>query len=241
MLKIKFLGHSAFIFETEKTSLLVNPVLVNEEPVVPDDLDVRLIAITNHLDETIGNAVEISNTAKSWILGNEQTIARVKAKGGKPWLLHPLKYEVPYEIPGLKLTPFQLHRTITNEEGETERVDNLGLYIEMGQMRVSYLGDTIVRGGFGSMEADVLITPVGNQGVFPVKDAVSLCIDLQPRIGIPMGWSSKEQLSKFDKYIDQFGQGTVSVIMVPPQELDLQWAAGNEFRYEIRDTFIQYR
>lgn len=221
------------MFETEKTSLLVNPVFVNDEPVVPDDLDVRLIAVTNHLDETIGNAVSISNLAKSWILGNTKTIERIKAKGGKPWLLHPLEYEVPYEIPGLKLTPFQLHRTITNDEGETERVDNMGLFIEMGQMRVSYLGDTLVRGPFGSIESDVLIAPVGDQGVFPVKDAVSLCIDLQPRIGIPMGWSSQEQISKFDKYIDQFGQGTVSIPIKPAQELDLYWAAGNEFRYEL--------
>jgi hypothetical protein len=48
-----------------------------------------------------------------------------------------------------------------------------------------------------------------------------------------MRWSSEDDPKKFSKYVQQFGQGTVPVIMEPNQVLDLYWAAGNEFRYEL--------
>jgi L-ascorbate metabolism protein UlaG (beta-lactamase superfamily) len=107
------------------------------------------------------------------------------------------------------------------------------LYIEMGNMKVGYLGDSMIRGPFEQLDMDVLIVPVGGDGVFQVKDAVSLCIDAKPRLGIPMRWSSEDNPMKFSKYVRQFGQGTIPVIMEPNQVLDIYWAAGNEFRYEL--------
>jgi hypothetical protein len=48
-----------------------------------------------------------------------------------------------------------------------------------------------------------------------------------------MRWSSDEDTKKFSKYIQQFGQGITPVVMEPNQVLELDWAAGNEFRYEL--------
>ena len=230
MLKITHLGNTSFRLESEKMSILLNPGIWENEPVVPDDYDVRVIAITNHFDHAVGNAAVIAANSKSWILGNQATIDRVKEQGGKPWLLHVLHSEVPYEIPGLKISPFSLHK---KDLEKNEKVENMGLYIEAGDMRVAYLGDTIVRGIFGQLEIDVLITPIGGDGVFAVKDATSLCIDVQPRVGIPVGWTDPDQAKKFAKYIDQFGSGTVPVIMEAGQTLKTDWAAGNEFRFTL--------
>lgn len=197
---------------------------------MPDNYGVRVIAATHKLDDAVGNAVEIAANAKAWILGNEETIERVKADGGKPWLLHVLRSEIVYEIPGLKLTPYALHR---RNPDTGDRVENMGLYIEMGGMKVSFLGDTAVRGPFGKIESDVLITPVSGGEVFDVKDAVSLCIDAGPRIAIPSRITDKEQGIKFAKYIDQFSQSTLPVILEKGQVMEIQWAAGNEFRHTI--------
>ncbi len=43
----------------------------------------------------------------------------------------------------------------------------------------------------------------------------------------------KEDPKKFAKYIQQFGKGISPVVMEPDQVLEAQWAAGNEFRYEL--------
>jgi L-ascorbate metabolism protein UlaG (beta-lactamase superfamily) len=197
---------------------------------VPDDRDVRIIVATNHFDDAVGNAAAISSKSKGWILGNEQTIEKAKSQGGKPWLLHVLKPEETYQIPGLKIVPYSLQRA---DPKSGEKSQNLGLYIEMGGMKVSYLGDTVVRGPFGQIEADVMIVPVGDGEVFAVKDAVSLCIDAKPRIGIPVRWTTQEQSSRFRKYLEQFASGTIPMIMEPKQVLEIQWAAGNEFRYKL--------
>ena len=103
----------------------------------------------------------------------------------------------------------------------------------MGGMKIAYMGDAQVRGPFGALEIDVLFAPIGGDGVFEVKDAVSLCIDTKPKLGIPMRWTSVDQPSKFSKYVDQFGQGIVPLVLEPGQELEVQWAAGNEFRHSV--------
>jgi len=225
-----YYGQKTFRLESGEVSLLLNPGIWNGEPIIPNDHDVRVIVATNHADDALGNATEIATNAKAWILGNEATIQKAKSQGGKSWLLHTLRPEVAYEIPGMKLTPFSLQRLDTERGG---RYENLGLYIEIGKMKVAYLGDTVVRGPFGSLEIDILITPVGGNDVFEVKDATSLCIDAKPRLAIPMKWTAPDQPKKFSKYIDQFGRGTVPLIVEAGQIVDTEWAAGNEFRYTL--------
>jgi L-ascorbate metabolism protein UlaG (beta-lactamase superfamily) len=213
LLKITYFGRTSFGLESKDTSVLLNPGIWDGKPVVPDDRDVRIIVATNHFDDAVGNAAAISSKSKAWILGNEQTIEKAKSQGGKPWLLHILKLEETYQIPGLKIVPYSLQRADPKS--------------------VSYLGDTVVRGPFGQIEADVMIVPVGDGEVFAVKDAVSLCIDAKPRIGIPVRWTTPEQSSRFRKYLEQFASGTIPMIMEPKQVLEIQWAAGNEFRYKL--------
>ena len=210
--------------------MLLNPGTWDGEPVVPDDFDCRVIIATNQEDDALGNAAEIAMNSKAWILGNEATIERAREKGGKAWLLHTLKPEVPYEIPGLKVTPFPLQKRSV-ETGEI--IENLGLHIEMANMKVSYLGDSLVRGPFGQLETNVMIVPVGGEHAFAVKDAVSLCIDAIPQVGIPVRWTSEDQPKKFAKYIEQFGQKTTPLLMEAGQTLEVQWAAGHEFRHSV--------
>jgi len=230
LLKITYFGKTSFALEFNETIVLLNPGTWDGEKIVPDDFKARVVISTNQADDAVGNAATIAVNSKAWFLGNKQTGEKVSDQGVKPWLLHELKPEVPYEIPDVKFIPYALSR-IDQESGE--RMENLGLYIEIGNMKVGYLGDTTIRGPFEQLDMDVLITPIGGDGVFPVKDAVSLCIDAKPRVGIPMRWSSDEDTKKFSKYIQQFGQGIIPVVMEPNQVLQLSWAAGNEFRYEL--------
>jgi len=228
LLKITYYGKTSFALEFNETVILLNPGIWDGEKIVPDDFMARVVISTNQADDAVGNAAAIAVNSKAWFLGNKGAGEKATEQGVKPWLLHELKPEVPYEIPDVKIVPYALTRL---EGGE--RMENLGLYIEIGDMKVGYLGDTIIRGPFEHLDMDVLITPVGGDGVFPVKDAVSLCIDAKPRVGIPMRWTSNEEPQKFAKYIEQFGQGVIPVVMEPSQVLEVQWAAGNEFRYEL--------
>ena len=230
MLKLTYFGHTTFVLESKDITLLLNPGIWNGEPVVPEDIDVRIIVATNRDDDSVGNAAEIAANAKAWFLGNEETVEKVRSQGGKSWLLHTLKVEETYETPGLKIGAFTLQK---KDPKSGERYENLGLYIEMGGMKVGYLGDSAVQGPFGEFEMDVLIVPIGGGEAFEVKDAVSLCLDAKPRIGIPVRWTSPDQPSNFAKYVSQFGQGVIPVVMEHDQVLEIHWAAGNEFRHTL--------
>ncbi|MFW9908992.1 MAG: MBL fold metallo-hydrolase [Candidatus Thorarchaeota archaeon] len=225
-----YYGQTTFRLEVGENSVLLNPGIMNGEPLVPSDHDVRVIIATNHADDALGNAIEIAMNAKAWILGNEATIQKAQAQGGKSWLLHTLRSEVPYEIPGLKIIPYSLQRL---DPATGTRYENFGLLIEMGKMKIAYLGDAIIRGPFGNLESDIMIMPIGGHDVFEVKDATSLCVDAKPRLAVPMKWTSPDQPNKFSKYIDQFGGGTVPLLLKPGQSVDIEWAAGNEFRYTV--------
>ena len=230
LLSITYYGHTTFALESKDTKVLLNPGIWDGKPLVPDDFDARVVIATNHAEDAIGNAAKISVNSKAWFLGSKEAADKASEQGVKPWLLHVLEHEVPYEIPEVRITPYPLSR---NDEETGAHMENLGLLIEMGNMRVGYVGDSTIRGIFESLEMDILIVPVGGGPTFEVKDAVSLCIDTKPRIGIPMRWSSEDQPEKFSKYIEQFGRGINPVIMNPEQILKVQWAAGNEFRYEL--------
>ncbi len=230
LLRIKYFGKTAFMLYSDETSLLLNPGIWDGEAVVPDDLDVRVIIATNWLDDALGNATQIALNAKAWLLGDQKTVDKASEQGARPWLLHVLKDEIPYEIPGLKVIPYTLTRT---DPVSGEKVDNLGLYIEMGKMKIVYLGDSQVRGPFGALESHIIITPIGGDGVFSVKDAVSMCIDAHPNLAIPMRYESAELPNRFGKYIKQFGEGITPLIMEPGQTLTTEWAAGNEFRFSL--------
>ena len=230
MLNITYFGHTSFALEAKGTTILLNPGIWDGTPVVPDDFEARIVIATNHAEDALGNAATISVNSKAWFLGSKDAAEKAAEQGVKPWLLHVLEAEVPYEVPDVTITPYPLTR-IDEEAGG--RIENLGLIIEMGGMKIAYLGDSSIRGLFEQLDMDILIVPVGGGATFDVKDAVSLCIDAKPRIGIPMRWTSEDQPKKFSKYIEQFGQGSKPVLMEPNKVLTVQWAAGNEFRYEL--------
>lgn len=230
LLKITYFGKTSFALESNETSVLLNPGIWDGKEVVPNDFSARIVIATNQSDEAVGNAATIAVNSKAWFLGNQGASDKASEQGVKPWLLHVLKPEIPYEVPDVKITPYSLSKI---DETEGGRIENLGLYIEIGEMKVGYLGDSVIRGPFEQFDMDVLIVPTGGDGVFQVKDAVSLCIDAKPRIGIPMRWATMDDSMKFSKYVQQFGQGTTPIIMAPNQVLEVYWAAGNEFRYEL--------
>ncbi len=230
MLRITYLGKTSFRLESEEMSVLLNPGIWQGEAVTPVDTEAKVIIATNEAIDALGNATEVATNSKAWILGNESTIEVVKEQGGKPWLLHVLEAEEPYEIPGLRVIAYSLKR---DHPQTGEPMENLGLYLEIGKMRVAYLGDSKVRGPFGQFEVDIIIVPISGDGVFAIKDAVGLCIDAKPKLGIPMRWVSDDQPQKFAKYLDQFAKGVTALVMEDNQTIETHWAAGNEFRYEV--------
>jgi L-ascorbate metabolism protein UlaG (beta-lactamase superfamily) len=230
LLNITYFGHTSFALEAKGTTVLLNPGIWDGTPAVPDDFEARIVIATNHAEDALGNAATISTNSKAWFLGTKAAADKAAEQGVKPWLLHVLEPEVLYEVPDVKITPYSLTR-IDEEAGG--RMENLGLILEIGGMKIAYLGDSSIRGLFEQLEMDILIVPIGGGATFEVKDAVSLCIDAKPRIGIPMRWTSEDQPKKFSKYIEQFGQGVKPVLMESNQVLTVQWAAGNEFRYEL--------
>jgi len=97
--------------EAKGTTILLNPGIWDGNPVVPDDFEARIVIATNHVDDALGNAATISVNSKAWFLGSKDAADKAAEQGVKPWLLHVLETEVPYEVPDVTITPYSLSRT----------------------------------------------------------------------------------------------------------------------------------
>jgi L-ascorbate metabolism protein UlaG (beta-lactamase superfamily) len=116
LLKIVYFGKTSFVLEYNEMKVLLNPGIWGRKKVVPNDFSARIVIATNQSDDAVGNSANIAVNSKAWFLGNQGAADKASKKGVKPWLLHVLKPEVPYEIPDLKITPYALSR-IDEAEG----------------------------------------------------------------------------------------------------------------------------
>jgi len=220
-LKITYLGKSAFIISSG-----IN-IVFNPGTRVPEDKfsESGLIIITNSSRASIGSSIELSNVSKSWIISNDNIISKLEEKGAKSWLLRKIDPDSPYEISDIEITSKILMR------GGSREIENLGILLNMESTKIGYLGDTCTRGTFENIDIDILIIPIGGGNVFDVKDAISLTVDISPKIVIPFGGNNDDN-ERFVRYMRQFCEQSDPVILKVGQTINTSWPGGSEFKFE---------
>ncbi len=225
---ITYYGHTAFKIESLGHTILIDPGVVQGNPLISSDEHADLILITVDQEESLGNAVEISTKSKAWILGNDKVIEKLKLKGAKPWLLHEIKPEEIYELPWVTVHAYGLERGPLNSGSEKSI---LGYFIDFDEMKIAHMGESITRGYFEDLNMNILMIPIGGVESFDVKSAVSLTVDSKPNLVIPMRWTEAIHRTKFRKYINQFAPDIGVADIEPGESIEVLWAAGNEFRW----------
>lgn len=190
-MKVTYHGHSCFLIEGSKHSVIFDPFL-KDNPLAkirPEDVKVDAILVSHgHLDH-VGDAVEISKKNNATIIAPFELANYFQGKGAES---HPMHIGGAYNFPfgTVKLTI--AHHGSTTETGAVG--NPCGFILTMDNKVIYHAGDT---GLFYDMKLigelnnlDVALIPIGDNFTMGIPDALKAVEFLKPKIAIPMHYNT---------------------------------------------------
>ena len=226
--KITWLGHSAFLFETEK-KLLIDPFISGNPlaPCSPEELNPDIIAVTHGHRDHLGDTIEIGKRTGCRIITIHEVANYIKSKGvfaegmGKGGTVN---------VEGIKLTMTDaLHSSSIDASGFSfDGGSPAGFIIQIKGHSIYHAGDT---GVFGDMELigelyepEMALLPIGDKFTMGIKEATKAVELIQPKIVIPMHYSTfdviKQDPEEFKRAVEA-KVDTKVIIMKPGESIDL--------------------
>ena len=224
MVKVKFLGHAAFLIEGSR-KILIDPFLTGnpKAAVKPEDVEADLILITHAHGDHIGDAAEIARRTGAKIVAMYD-IANylVESEGGITTI--GMNYG-PTEVDGVKIV--QVPAWHSSSDGKYGIGNAAGYIIKLDGKTIYHAGDTFV---FRDMELfaelygpiDVALLPIGGHFTMGIREAAKAVEFLKPRKVVPMHYNTWPPISadpeEFRKLV---GDKAEVVVLEPGETLEL--------------------
>ncbi len=178
-MKIKFLGHSAFLID----DLLIDP-FIKDNPICPvkiEDIKCKIICITHDHWDHIGDSFEIAKNNDATLVGVSDTVKKAEEVGIKTEHMN---------IGGMvKLGDWEIILVPATHSG------NPSGFILKKDKTVYHAGDTglfmdmMLIGGYN---IDVALLPIGGRYTMDIEQAVEACKLLKCKKAIPMHYNTWE-------------------------------------------------
>jgi L-ascorbate metabolism protein UlaG (beta-lactamase superfamily) len=191
--KLTWLGHAAFLIESDGHTLLIDPFLTGNPMAAgsPDDLEPDHILITHGHGDHLGDTVAIAKRTGATVISNFEIVTYLQTR-------HDIQNVHPQHIGGaadypwgrLKLT-HALHGSALPDGTYGGNPAGLLLYLPAG--RIYHAGDT---GLFGDMALigeegiDLAILPVGDNFTMGPEDALRALKLIKPAKVIPIHYDT---------------------------------------------------
>ncbi|HET8686434.1 MAG TPA: metal-dependent hydrolase [Methanosarcina sp.] len=226
--KITWLGHSAFLFESEK-KLLIDPFISGNPlaPCSPEELNPDIIAVTHGHRDHLGDTIEIGKRTECRIISIHEVANYIKSKGV---FAEGMDKGGTINVEGVTLTMTQaLHSSSIDASGFSfDGGCPAGFVIGIDGYSVYHAGDT---GVFGDMqligelyEPEVALLPIGGRFTMGIKEAVKAVELIQPRVAVPMHYNTfdviKQDPEEFKRAVEA-KVDTKIVIMKPGESIKL--------------------
>ncbi|MCE5305718.1 metal-dependent hydrolase [bacterium] len=196
MLKIQYLGHSAFIFDDGKYRVIIDPFITGNPlaPIKWEDVNAQFIILTHAHSDHFGDTLAIAKKNDATVIAVNELSTYVAKKGAKSHFMH-IGGSWMFPFGKVKFTQAFHGSSLDNNEYMGEPA---GVLLTMGGITVYHTGDT---GIFGDMKLigemnkiDVLLCPIGDNFTMGIDDAVKACEFVQPHLAIPMHYNTFPQI-----------------------------------------------
>jgi L-ascorbate metabolism protein UlaG (beta-lactamase superfamily) len=222
MVKLRYLGHSAFtIFDAQRT-IIIDPYLTGNDqaPCHAEDIEADLILVTHAHSDHLGDAIEMSKRSNSPILCSFELGVYCESQGAKVISAH-MGGRFRFDFGTVKLFP-ALHSSSIDD------VHSLGtavsFMISMGGKNLYHAGDTALFGDMALISEqysiDLAMLPIGGIFTMDSEDAVRAERLLKAKKVVPMHYGKWSEADPYE-FRDLIGKQAIgtAVVMRPGEAI----------------------
>ncbi len=220
MVKLTWLGHSAFMVEMEGKTILIDPFL-NENPLAPikanDIKKADIIVVTHEHSDHYGDCASISKKLNSKVVALFETAIKAQKEGASETI--GTNIGSPFYVDNIKIVFTQAFHT-GNPSGVVIFGEGIGIY---------HAGDT---GLFGDMKIIgelykpyAALLPIGGFFTMGPEEAGYAVKLLKPKVAIPMHYNTfppiQQDPKKFEEEVKKRSKVTRVKILKPGETIEL--------------------
>lgn len=221
-MKIKYLGHSAFLIQTNKFNILIDP-FIKDNPKCPISLNdlpsIDYILVTHGHSDHLGDTALISKKYNSIVICNYEIHLYLSKYNIKCHPMH-IGGRITLEFGSIKMTP-AIHGSSILEGTHIIYAGNpCGFLIEIEGIKLYHAGDTGLTIDMKLLESegiDIAMLPIGGNFTMDIEDCIKAIEFINPKTVIPMHYDTfdvikanpillKDKVNKSDIKILQLGE-----------------------------------
>lgn len=229
MIKVKWLGHSAFMLRSGIWTILIDPFLTGnpKASVKAENVKADFILVTHGHGDHLGDAIEISKRCSAVIIAPNELAVYASSKSANVRNMH-IGGSAKMPFGKVKLTQAFHGSSVLDEKGNIIYCGMpCGFLIEIENKIIYHAGDTGLFGDMALIGAkqpiDLALIPIGDNFTMGPEDA-SIAVDLlKPRIVVPMHYGTWEIIDTSPKDFADLVKtaGTNVIIMNPGEEIEI--------------------
>ncbi|HHS50117.1 MAG TPA: metal-dependent hydrolase [candidate division Zixibacteria bacterium] len=223
MVKVKWLGHSAFAISDGKYRLLVDPFITGnpKATVSAKDVTADFILLTHGHGDHLGDTMDIARRCNSLIIAPNELGHFVENKGLRAHRMH-IGGSAKFDFGRVKLTPAFHGSAIIQGDQIIYTGMPCGFVISIGGKNIYHAGDT---GLFGDMKLigersplDLALLPIGDNFTMGPEDAAFAVDLLKPKIAMPMHYGTWPPIDASPEVFKSSVKWDADIVILAPGE-----------------------
>lgn len=218
MPKVTYLGHSAFLVEGSKVSLIIDPFLKNNPKAAkkPEEIKVGYVLLSHGHGDHLGDALEIAKANNATIIAPFELAGYCASKGAQ---IHPMHIGGGFNFPFGRVQLTIAHHGSATDDG-VYTGNPCGFLITMDGKTLYHAGDTAL---FYDMKligelhpVDLALLPIGDNFTMGGADAVKAAELVNAKRTIPMHYDTFD-LIKADpkKFVEELSRKGIKGEVLP--------------------------